>query len=142
RSTTDAVDAAEVAKAFGGGGHLRAASASLHDFEFETAHSQLWSTIATAVHPAVRVADLMSRGLQTVDAAKPLDTVARQMRRIGHEGFPVVENGQLVGLLTRRDADRALEHGLGHLPVRDVMTSGTIRLRPEDSVAQLEQTMV
>ncbi len=142
RSATDAVNAAEVAKAFGGGGHRRAASASLHEIAYEAARSQLWSTIATAVLPAVRVADLMSRGLQTVDAAKPLDAVARQMRRIGHEGFPVVENGQLVGLLTRRDADRALEHGLGHLPVRDVMTSGNVRLRPEDSVAVLEQTMV
>ena len=142
RSTSDAVDAGEVARAFGGGGHTRAAAASLHDTTLDAARRDLWERIASAVHPAVCVADLMSRGLQTIDAAKTLDSVARKMRRIGHEGFPVVENGRLVGLLTRRDADRALEHGLGHLAVRDVMTSGRVLLHPDDSVALLEQAMV
>ena len=64
------------------------------------------------------------------------------MRRIGHEGFPVVESGRIVGLLTRRDADRALEHGLGNLTVREVMSAGEITLRPDDPVTLLEQRMV
>ena len=43
-----------------------------------------------------------------------------QLRRIGHEGYPVIEGGKVVGLLTRRDADRALEHNLTRATVRDV----------------------
>ena len=39
------------------------------------------------------------------------------MRRYGHEGFPVVqpEGGRddLLGVITRREADRAINHGLG-----------------------------
>ncbi len=142
RSTNDAVDSGAVARAFGGGGHGRAAAASLHDISFEQAYEMLWREAERAVTPAVRVADLMSRGVQTVDAAKQVGQIVSKLRRIGHEGFPVVDGGKIVGLLTRRDADRAMEHGLGSMPVRDIMTAGEVLLRPDDSVATLETTMV
>ena len=96
----------------------------------------------TSPSNSVTVADLMSRGAQTLDPTVALETVVRKMRLIGHEGYPVVENGRVVGLLTRRDADRAVEHGLGHLLVRDVMLSGEITLRPTDSVSLLERRIV
>jgi tRNA nucleotidyltransferase (CCA-adding enzyme) len=88
------------------------------------------------------VADLMSRGAQTLSPDAPLESVIRRMRLIGHEGFPVIEHGRVIGLLTRRDADRALEHGLGSLPVRDVMSAGEVTLRPDDPVSLLEWRMV
>ena len=88
------------------------------------------------------VADLMSYGVQTLDPDVKIGSVARRLRLIGHEGYPVVENGRVVGLLTRRDADRALEHDLGHLTVRDVMVAGAVTLLPEDPVSLLERHMV
>src|SRR3954471_24416423 len=88
------------------------------------------------------VADLMSHGAQTLDPAAKLETVVRKMRLIGHEGFPVVEDRRVVGLLTRRDADRAVEHGLGHLTVRDMMLAGEITLKPSDPVDLLERRIV
>lgn len=142
RSTTDAIDVGTVARVFGGGGHERAAAASLHDTPFEQAYDLLWLEVERTVKPAVRVADLMSRGVQTVDASKKVGDIVGKLRRIGHEGFPVVDNGRVVGLLTRRDADRAMEHGLGNMSVNEIMSAGEITLRPEDSVATLETTMV
>ncbi|HVU13975.1 MAG TPA: CBS domain-containing protein [Phototrophicaceae bacterium] len=90
----------------------------------------------------ITVADLMSRGVQTVAADATLASIIRRLRLIGHEGYPVVEDGHVIGLLTRRDADRALEHDLGALRVRDVMAAGAITLRPTDSVALLERRIV
>jgi tRNA nucleotidyltransferase (CCA-adding enzyme) len=142
RATDDAIDAGEIARAFGGGGHNRAAAASIYDKTLEETLPLLWSQIESSISPAVRVADLMSYGVQTIQASLPVGEVIRNMRRIGHEGFPVVENGQVVGLLTRRDADRALEHGLGDLAVREIMTSGEITLTPDDPVSVLEAKMV
>ncbi|MEP7291396.1 MAG: CBS domain-containing protein, partial [Chloroflexota bacterium] len=88
------------------------------------------------------VAALMSHGVQTVEPDAPLETIVRKLRLIGHEGFPVIENGRVIGLLTRRDTDHALEHGLGSLTVRNVMLAGEITLRPEDPIALLEWRMV
>ncbi|NJO56715.1 MAG: CBS domain-containing protein [Rhodospirillales bacterium] len=108
----------------------------------DQAVEKVWTLLETSLHPRVRVRDLMSWGVQTVDAGAPLEKVVGQLRRIGHEGYPVVENQLVVGLLTRRDADRAAEHGLAALTVRDVMTAGTVTLTAADSIAALEHVMV
>lgn len=142
RSTDDAVDAGAVARRFGGGGHARAAAAAVHGQTLEASVALIWETLCETVRPVTRVADLMSYGVQTVEAEQPLARVARRLRRIGHEGYPVVQSGALVGLLTRRDMDRALEHGLGHLPAREVMLAGTTAVHPNDSVFTLEQRIV
>ena len=142
RATDDAIDAGAIARSFGGGGHARAAAATLHDTTLDQAVSLIWQQLNQTIQPAVRVADLMSHGAQTLDAGAKLETVVRKMRRIGHEGFPVVEHGQIVGLLTRRDADRAVEHGLGSLTIREVMSAGENTLHPNDPVALLEQRIV
>jgi len=93
------------------------------------------------IHPAT-IAAIMSYGLQTVDAAAPLTSVIGRLRRIGHEGFPVVSGGQIVGLLTRRDADRAAEHGLPDLRVRDIMLAGRVTVTRDDAVDTALRRMV
>lgn len=142
RSSHDAVNVGEVARLFGGGGHARAAAATIHDWEPQQVVHTIWSHLAGAVSPAVRVADLMSFGVQTVDADDHVANVIHAIRRIGHEGYPVLDEGIVVGLLNRRDADRASEHGLLRITVREIMQSGNIKLKPDDSVFTLEQTMV
>ncbi|MBK8021324.1 MAG: CBS domain-containing protein [Chloroflexi bacterium] len=142
RSTDDSIDVGAIAEAFGGGGHVRAAAALVKGYTLKEAVDTLWRLIQTTTRPSVRVADLMSHGVHTVRPDEALSRLVSTLRRIGHEGYPVVENGHVIGLLTRRDLDRAVEHGLGDLSVRDVMNAGETTLSPEDSVAVLEQKMV
>ncbi len=143
RSTDDAIDAGEIARVFGGGGHERAAAATLSNQPLERLRDMLWEQIYLHIRPSVRVADLMSYGVQTVHADDRIDKIHQRLRRLGHEGFPVLdEQGHIVGLLTRRQADRALEHDLGSLTVREVMTAGNVSLTPESPAAMLEGTMV
>ena len=143
RSTSDALDVGEIARLFGGGGHSRAAAATLYDRSLNDVVASVWREVEQRVRPLTRVSDLMSYGAQTVRADQRVSEVAQQLRRIGHEGFPVVDDtGRIAGLLTRRDADRAMEHGLGSLTVREIMASGRVAVQPEDSVLLLEQRMV
>ncbi len=143
RSQTDAVNVGLIADHFGGGGHTRAAAATIEAMTLSHAHDDLWHQLNLNVEPIKRVADLMSYGVQTLQADQPITEVIAQLRRIGHEGYPVLdEENAVIGLLTRRDADRAMEHGLKKARVRDVMVSGEISLQPDDSVHALEQLMV
>lgn len=142
RAIDEAVDVGEIARLFGGGGHNRAAAATIYGSALEDVIEQLWGCLVERVKPLTRVVDLMSYGLQTVTPDQPISAIIQQMRRVGHEGYPVVENGRIIGLLTRREADRAVEHDLGHLTVREIMRVGEITLSPDDSVARLEQRMV
>jgi len=142
RSRADAIDVSVVAGHFGGGGHARAAAANIRHHKFDELHDALWHVIYQSVKPPTLIADLMSYGVQTVEADEKIEDVIVQMRRIGHEGYPVVKHGQVIGLLTRRDADRALEHGLEGVRVKDVMISGAVTLTPDASVIDLEQAIV
>ena len=67
---------------------------------------------------------------------------AERMTRTGHEGYPVVRDGRVVGLLTRRAVDRAMQHGMGNRPVERVMDQGEVFVTPDDPVEKLEQLMI
>lgn len=91
---------------------------------------------------SVRVAQMMSRGrVQTLPATARLDEVAQRVRRIGHRGWPVLTDGQVCGLLHQRDLERALEHGLGELRVRDIMQTDGVSLREDATLSALEAAL-
>jgi tRNA nucleotidyltransferase (CCA-adding enzyme) len=142
RSTDDAIDVGELAKEFGGGGHPRASAAAIYKQEKETIVEAIWDYLHKHIEADTRVADLMSFGVQTVEADEKILDIIQRIRRIGHEGFPVLDKDEVVGLLNLRDADKTLEHGLTRATVREVMLGGRVRLRPEDPVSRLEAVMV
>jgi CBS domain-containing protein len=54
------------------------------------------------------VAEFMTTSVETLDPDDSLMDVAERMTKAPYRRFPVVEDGRLVGLLTRRDVLRAL----------------------------------
>jgi tRNA nucleotidyltransferase (CCA-adding enzyme) len=142
RSTSDAVDVSKVAEHFGGGGHERAAAALIRDRDLEAARKELLDLLPTLIIPPKTVGEIMSRGPQILAPDTLIQDAAEKMQRFGHEGYPVVEDGQVVGLLTRRAVDRALSHKLGKRPVGSVMDAGQVTVRPDDSIEHLQRAMI
>lgn len=144
RSTTDNVNVGLVARELGGGGHGRAAAATIMDLSLQEAEQRVRTLLDQAVQPAVKVAEMMSRGVQTLADTTSVQEAAQMMQRFGHEGYPVVdaESGRLVGLLTRRAVDRAMQHDLGRLRVSQVMKSGRVVVTPTDSIERVQQLMI
>ncbi len=142
RGTTDAVDVSEVARRFGGGGHARAAAALIHHITLSEVRQRILEMLPHVVEASTRVAELMSFGVQTVRPGERIKSVAKRMTRSGHEGFPVVQGDRVIGLLTRRAVDRALQHGLAHLRAYEVMEAGEVTVTPQDSIETLQQRMM
>ncbi|HHW88652.1 MAG TPA: CBS domain-containing protein [Chloroflexi bacterium] len=148
RSTTDAIDVGKVAQALGGGGHNRAAAAHIRDTRLETVRMRIEQLVRTHARVALTVGQIMSVGRPHV--LHPDMRIAEAdelMRRFGHEGFPVVAidaHGKeaLVGVLTRREVDKAMGHGMADLPVRRFMRAGQHTVRPTDSIAVLRRRMI
>lgn len=140
RATNDHVDAAGVATHFGGGGHRRAAAAMIKRTDLPALRRELVDILPQHVRPAVTVAQIMSRAPQLLTPSTPLEEAARRMARYGYEGYPVVENGKIIGLLTRRAVDRALAHRL-NLPIRNLMDAGEVTVFPHHSLEHLQQVM-
>jgi len=92
-------------------------------------------------HPGT-VAEIMSRGPRLLRPTVTVRQAADQMQRFGHEGYPVTEDGQVVGLLTRRAVDRAMAHGMEARPISEIMEAGSLVVHPGDSVRHLQQLMI
>ena len=142
RSTTDDIDVGAIAAHFGGGGHSRAAAALIRDRELGDVARELLDVLPQMIRPAATVAQIMSRPVQTVMPGTLVSEAARRMTRTGHEGYPVVRDGRVVGLLTRRAVDRAMQHGMGNRPVERVMDQGEVFVTPDDPVEKLERLMM
>jgi len=142
RSATDDVNVGEIAAHFGGGGHNRAAAALIRDRALDDVLRELLEVLPQFVRPAATVGQIMSRPVQTVTPDTFVAEAARRMTRTGHEGYPVVRDRRVVGLLTRRGVDRAMQHGLGNRPVERVMDQGEVFVTPADPVEKLEKLMI
>jgi len=142
RSTTDDIDVSKVAEHFGGGGHTRAAAAPIRGRSVEDVRAELLGVLPGVVQPTVSVGQIMSRGVQVLSPENTVSEAAERMRRTGHEGYPVVDAGRVVGLLTRRAVDRALQFEMGDARVTQVMQADSVTVGSGDSVSQLQQLMI
>ena len=150
RSTSDQINVAEVAGRFGGGGHERAAAALIRmplpfaapegGSPLEAVSQELLRVLAELVKPSITVGQIMSRRPTLLQPNTPVQTAANLMQRYGYEGFPVVDDGKVIGLLTRRAVDRALSHKL-NLTVASLMEAGSVTVTPQDDIETLQQVM-
>ncbi len=142
RSTVDAVNVDTICEDFGGGGHPRAAAARLTGYDLNQAYDQVLAATQEHITPALTVADLMSHGVRTFPPDIRADQAADYMSRHGYEGYPVVNEGAVVGLITRREVDRAIGHRLHGVFVEQLMRAGSVSVTPESTLNQLQTLMV
>jgi tRNA nucleotidyltransferase (CCA-adding enzyme) len=82
----------------------------------------------------------MSSPVRTVGPDTPLAELASSLREWGHTGAPVVVDGQLVGVVSRRDVERAQREGRGHLAVKSCMAHRVSSIGPDAPLQEaLEQ---
>lgn len=142
RSTTSALDVGSIAEQFGGGGHDRAAAALIRGRKLSDVREDLQGRLAQAIEPAATVEEIMSRDPQLLKPDEKISEAAELMQRFGHEGYPVVERGKVLGLLTRRAVDRAMSHGLQDEPILRVMQAGDVTVSENDSIHHLQKLMI
>ncbi len=142
RSTTDTIDVGAVAAHFGGGGHDRAAAAIVKEKSLVEARGELLQVLPDFVLPMMTVEQIMSHGVETLPPNATINKAHERVVRYGYEGYPVVDEGRIIGLLTRRDIDRALQHQLGNAVVSRFMSSGDVSIRPQDSISTLQSLMM
>jgi chloride channel protein, CIC family len=83
-------------------------------------------------------ADLMQRRVETLASQMTLDEAIQAFSRSHHRGFPVVDNGELVGIITQTDLANLTQRQLsGDTPLSQIMTPQPITVVPTDSLSQV-----
>lgn len=93
----------------------------------------------------VRVGEIMTTNPDTLTAGLPVDEARERFRDTRHHGFPVVDDGRLVGVCTLADLARADAAGDGDrevpLTVGDVCTRQPLTVTPIDPVYRAVRRM-
>ncbi len=91
-----------------------------------------------ALWTQLRAGDVMQTKVETLPSTLTLDQAIQAFARSHHRGFPVLEDGVLVGIITQTDLARARELNLPRdTPIYQVMTRAPITVQPSDSLAHV-----
>jgi len=142
RSGTSNLRVNEVLNLVGGRGHEKAASAIIKGKSCQAVADLILAHVADKIRPAVIARDIMSTPVKTIAQSRTMEEAGRIMLRYGHTGMPVVDGDQVVGMISRRDADKAIVHELGHAPVKGFMTTEVVSISPETSLNELQKMVV
>ncbi len=141
-SRLNQVDVDEVLSGLGGGGHTKAGSAVMKGYALRRAEATLLELLEERVRPLVTAGEIMSGPVKTIGEDTPITEASRRMERTGHTAFPVVDKtGSLVGIISRKDLDKAGHHGLGHAPVKGFMSRNLIAVDLGASLQEIQALM-
>ncbi|MCW5316690.1 CBS domain-containing protein [Nostoc sp. KVJ3] len=127
----------------GGGGHSQAASLNLRGVDSQAILKQLLDGLKAQIPHPPTARDLMSSPVRTILPETTIAEAQRILLRYGNSGLSVVDTqGQLVGIISRRDIDIALHHGFSHAPVKGYMTTNLKTITPDTTLPQIESLMV
>ena len=142
RSRAGSVDVGALLRSIDGGGHAQAASAVVRGRTAKATIEGLLTQLSQSNLGAPTAGEIMSRPVRLIDADTPVTDALVTAQRYGHSGICVREDGRVVGIVARRDLDKALRHGLGHAPVKGVMTRNIAFAKASTTVDELRRIMV
>lgn len=122
RSLQEEIVIPDILQPYGGGGHPKAASASVRGGDILKIYGALLELIKAKTKPQITAQDIMSYPVKTVFEEMTIEEVNKIMLRYGHTGLPVVKDDALIGIISRTDIDKAIVHGLSHAPVKGFMS--------------------
>ncbi|WP_183163677.1 CBS domain-containing protein [Alteribacter keqinensis] len=142
RAASDRISVLPVIEALGGGGHQKAASAMRKDTDPVMLAEELELQLSSLISSTQTAKEIMSSPVRVVAPDTSVEDVSKMLFRYGHTGFPVVDKEKLVGIISRRDADKALHHGLGHAPVKGYMSNNPVSITSDTSVSDIQSIMI
>ncbi|BBO87721.1 CBS domain-containing protein [Desulfosarcina ovata] len=142
RSDNEGLDVGTLMKSLGGGGHPGAGSAMLKGVNPEAAQQMIIDLIEGNQQSSVQISDLMSFPVFSVPSDTSMDEVAKILRQRGCTGLLVIDEGQLTGVISRRDFRKIRKEDQLQAPVKAFMSTKVISIEPGKSPIQAAKIMV
>jgi CIC family chloride channel protein len=88
----------------------------------------------------IKVEEVMSKDVITVSPKDSVVKVMELIEKMGHMGYPVVEDGKLVGIITFEDVEKI--DAKDNVKVEDVMTKRLVVTYPDENLRVALEKMV
>ena len=142
RSNEGVLDMAGFLAPLGGGGHPQAASVTLHNANPFSLIKEMEGELGKNIKASLTVTDIMTSPVMVLPPDSSVDDAYRIMIRYGHSALPVVKGKAILGMITRKDLDKAHLHGFGRTVIREFMTEGVITIPQDASIHEAHRLFV
>ncbi len=99
------------------------------------------STEINVMLEGVKIKDIMSNEVQTVNSGMSIEELVEYIYRFKHMGYPVVDDGQLMGMVTFEDVQKVPKEGRKIVKVSQVMSKNVIGLQEDDDAVNALKLM-
>jgi CBS domain-containing protein len=91
----------------------------------------------------MKVVELMNKNVVTCHPSEKLNVIINKFELFNIAGMPVVDKGNLIGIICQSDVLKGLKAGsIQDLSVRDVMVENVITAPPTESAVNIAKTMI
>jgi tRNA nucleotidyltransferase (CCA-adding enzyme) len=142
RSRQPEIDVGSVLRKLGGGGHPAAAYCSIKNTTLGKVKRALISLIKKKIVPRRAARDIMSTPVCTVESSQCIEDVKRTMLSLQLNSMPVLEDGNLVGIVTSHDLDKAISQGFERSPVKGYMSGQPVTISPNASLYEIQRIIL
>ncbi|MDY6904280.1 MAG: CBS domain-containing protein [Thermodesulfobacteriota bacterium] len=142
RSGTHEVNIGSVMRSMGGGGHPGAGSAMLQAVNPDALKEWIVELLKGNQETSMSIFDLMSYPVHSIPPTMPMAEVADMLEEKGCTGLPVVDDGKLVGVISRRDFKKIKNKNKFKAPVKAFMSTRLVTITPDKSPLYAARLMV
>jgi len=142
RSKVAGVDVGNILEALGGGGHTRAASAKIRSDDIKDIEKKLLSILEIKIKPLVAARDIMITPVRTIQEDMLIEEARKIMLSFNFSALPVIKNKKLVGIISRSDIDKVIQHQLKDSYVKSYMSIKPITISPETGIEEIQRVMI
>jgi len=141
RSWLPAVDVGSVLQHLGGGGHQGAGSATIKKATPDEARAALLRALRASPPRPELIRHRMSTPVFTVSPDEILEDLQHRLDRRKISGAPVLRDGRLVGMISKRDIRAARRAGRSHLQVASCMSHEVKTIGPDQPLLRAIEMM-
>jgi len=142
RSRIPEVDVGEIFNEFGGGGHAFAASATVRHETLVQILDRIPDVLARHIKPVCEARHLMSFPVKSIEIGASIQKARETMNRYNLNALPVLQEGRVVGTISRQIADKAAHHKLDQATVSEYMNREIESISPALSIDSLKELIV
>ncbi|MGM0651656.1 MAG: CBS domain-containing protein [Bacillota bacterium] len=142
RSMDEDLNLLELLAPFNVKGYSSVVSAHFKGVQAEEVKKQVIEFLKYYLPPAPTAGKAASKPVFTLKSDVTLKEADDILAEHSFKGCPVVEDGKLVGIISRRDIRKGIRSDLGHAPVKGYMTNEVITGSPEQSLNEMRRLMI
>ncbi len=142
RSKVSEISVSEILEKFDGGGHAQAASGVVKKNSLIDLEREIIGEIEKKLKKPLVARDIMTKPVRTISSLVSIKKANELMLSYGHSGIPVMEKKKLIGIISRRDVDKAIFHNLSHAPVKGFMSRDVVTVSPDIPLHDIQKLLV